>query len=73
MLGKHMADNDTDAALDRSIYNADRARNCELLVETMKAHISMLRIELKDALFMAYGAETNWPKTAIAALVDIES
>lgn len=68
-----MADNETDAAWDSAIYNADRARNCEMLVETMKARISILRIELKDALFMAYGAEMNWPKTSVAALGDIEA
>jgi hypothetical protein len=39
-----------------------------LLVEMLKARITTLRIELKDALAMAYGAECNWPKTALTVL-----
>jgi hypothetical protein len=42
-----------------------RKANHELIDE-----ISALRIELEDALMMAYGAECNWPETALKALGD---
>lgn len=37
---------------------------CRELVEMLKARIILLRIELRDALMMAYGAKENWPKYA---------
>lgn len=35
-----------------------------LLVESLKNRIILLRVELRDALMMAYGHEMNWPKSA---------
>lgn len=63
-----MKGDETKAAWDCAEYNAERARNCERVVESMKYRISTLRIELKDALFVAYGAECNWPAAAKSAL-----
>lgn len=66
-----MINHQTVSACQGATYNADRLRNCEMLVEAMKARIIILRIELRDALFLAYGAEINWPPVAVAALGDM--
>ena len=34
------------------------------IIEMMKEQITMLRIELRDALSMGYGASANWPAVA---------
>jgi len=41
---------------------------CRELVEMLKARIILLRIELRDALMMAYGSKENWPKYAVNLL-----
>ena len=43
-----------------------------ILVEMLKTRITILKIELRDALFMAYGSRVNWPERAVAALGDGE-
>ena len=39
-----------------------------IALESIKQLNINLRIELRDALFMAYGAEMNWPESARAAM-----
>lgn len=43
-----------------------------ILVEMLKTRITILKIELRDALFMAYGSRANWPESAVEALGDDE-
>jgi hypothetical protein len=40
----------------------------EEIIEAMKRKADALRIELKDALGLAYGARINWPQSARDAL-----
>jgi hypothetical protein len=44
------------------------AAHAPAVIDAMKAQITLLRIELKDALTMAYGARMNWPESAKALL-----
>lgn len=60
-------------AIERiSTSERDRARYAGVVIDQMKARTAALRIELKDALFLAYGTESNWPKTALTALGDTQ-
>lgn len=60
-------------AIERiSASGRDRVRHVGLVIDQMKVRTEALRIELKDALFLAYGAESNWPKTALTALGDTQ-
>ena len=40
----------------------------DAIIESVKVKITMLRMELNDALMMAYGARANWPESALKAL-----
>ena len=42
------------------------------VIEILKQQITLLRIELADALMMAYGARANWPESARKALKEGE-
>lgn len=42
--------------------------NSAIVVETLKVKIRLLQIELRDALWMAYGEERAWPESAVMAL-----
>lgn len=44
------------AALDES--------HADAVIRAMKLRIQLLRIELRDALMVGYGARVNWPESA---------
>ena len=58
----------TISAYNRGYQDGQTAGQATAVIEAMKSQITLLRIELKDALTMAYGARMNWPESAKALL-----